>query len=413
MYKLIILLFLCVACSKKDTPLGSEEIAPFNIPIQSPSITFFSPRSMLNHLVYNIISPHYQTFSESVETLFFHIDDYCNTQDSPPLKTLQDSWKTSMLHFHRLEAFQMGPIAENEFRLKTRIYTPLRTEKHLLGSDFGHCQVDTQIVKMSTTPIEDYVMKDKDEIRGLGVLEYIIFDEGDKDTDRRARCPVATSSEANGQSSTTVQFEWNNKTNAQRKKDRCAYMKMVVRDLKATSSHLANEWEKNNWGKNLVMERMDKGSMNIVFESLFQLETIKDEKFKFIKEQDLSLLDFVEHQDSNLFFEGIAASLEGFLWVFTGDTQDHQGPGFIDLMAVLGESELGDEIISTTQKTIKDLRKMAETADLKKHLEDKDFLYEETLKVYSNIQRLSSILKKDLPGILNLSEPTSVQGDSD
>ena len=344
----------------------------------------FSVRNMLSHYAYNVIYPHYRDFAHSVQGLDLKIDNYCDNLDRGQENTdkkqqAKHAFVEAMLTFHRLQAFQIGTILENH--KSQEIYSPIGT--------YSYCSIDHQVVKRE--------LGNQYELRGLGVLEYLLFDE-----EVAYKCHVSIESLDN----------WQKKEQFEREADRCHYMQLISDNLKIISSELKDAWAANqdNWGRYLVRGTSSRKSTAIIFDSLFYLETeVKDKKIlSLIRHAQGQEVDR-EHIYSDLYLLSIAANLEGFVSIFTGQGKE-RSLGLADLLTAMGHAPLVKTIIDTSVNLIEKLKEKARESNLMEKTQSEEDFYS---SIYAEVKLITDILKIQLPSILNLDPPAQVKGDSD
>ena len=344
----------------------------------------FSVRNMLSHYAYNVIYPHYRDFAQNVQSLDLKIDNYCENldgeqEDIQRRQQAKQAFQAAMLDFHRLQAFQIGPILTSQISLE--IYSP--------SSMYGYCPIDHQVVKRE--------LGRQNGTKGLAALEYLLFDRH-----VAYKCHVTIDSLAN----------WQDKELLARKKDRCHYMQLITENLVSLSSGLEDAWnpDKGNWGEYLVTGTSSRKSTALIFDSLFYLEIeVKDKKLlSLIRHARGQELDR-EHEHSNLHLLGIAANLQGFLSMFVGKGEEGS-LGLADLLSAMGHARLALTVIDTSSNLIDKLKERTTKGHLMENAQSDEDFYNE---VHEGVRSLTNILKLQLPSIFNLEPPAQAKGDSD
>ena len=389
-------LILLISCGRGDQ--GQRPSLP-----PTPLTASFSSRNMLSQLGAEVISPSYQALAQNLKGLEGAIAHYCSkgqTSQLSQLSHLRESWHKAMLSFHRLEAYKIGPIKAQASQIALEIYSPLKTH---------HCSVDHLVAKgtppeelASTLPSFHYNMK------GLDTLEYLIFG---LEVEGPPRCPLAT----------PALISWKEKNPGEQREDRCRYMKALGRELVFLSTKLEEEWSSSGtWrGKLLTGESLGGNlhkSLETLFDSLFYIEIeVKDKKLaiplgisSLCEEEEGLCPEKVEHRDSGLSLEAIAAHLEGFLSILKG--------GFSALLVSRGHKELAEDIKSRTQKAIDFIRESGQKSSFLEKLKAhspcrKGGGGSDLCDIYVHVKGITDILKLQLPSILNLEPPK--QGASD
>ncbi|MCY4523304.1 MAG: imelysin family protein [Halobacteriovoraceae bacterium] len=382
MYKLIIsnvflsFSLLIILSSDNQTILNAQE------PYLQENASSFSIQKMLSQYAHKFFYPHYRDFAQYAQSLDSQIDKYCeNLHDEKASiknrKDARESFKKAMLKFHNILAFQIGPILQNSSQTASKIYTPLE--------EYDYCAIDNQVIKAE--------LGEHHATKGMGVLEYLLFDE-----EFSSRCHITVDSLVN----------WQNKDLNTRKKDRCLYMRLITDDLLTLSSDLKDAWDpkKGNWGEYLITGTSPRNSLTQIFDSLYYLETgVKDGKLVFLREGNENR----EHQDSNLFPLALAANLEGFLRIFTGQGEEDR-MGLADFVYAKGHGELAQKIIDTSEKLIKRLKQQTGNDHSTEEGSQSNEFYKE---IYKEVRMLTDILKLELPIILNITPTVNARGDGD
>ena len=121
-------------------------------------------------------------------------------------------------------------------------------------------------------------------------------------------------------------------------------------------------------------------------------------------------LEAVEHNASGLSREALSANLEGLLWVWLGGAPSDREAraGFDDLLRAEGASTLADDVTTRIEALINTLN--AREGSLSALISE-DIAWVEG--VYEDLRALATLLKSDLPVVLNLSVPMEGAGDND
>lgn len=151
------------------------------------------PQAVLRDLGDVVIVPTYRELHARAQTLTGAARALCTTAPSADtLAAAQDAWRAVRVPWKQSEAFAFGPVAD--LRIDTAVdFWPIRTTS-----------VDAELAK--TTPVpEDYAATLGDTVRGLPVLEYLLFDAEGGDEAVLARL-IAQDEEGNDQPSRTCDY---------------------------------------------------------------------------------------------------------------------------------------------------------------------------------------------------------------
>lgn len=132
----------------------------------------------------------------------------CMTPDAAGLDAVQDAWRATRASWKRSEAFGFGPVED------LRIDTAL---------DFWPARVSSiQAELAKTDPVsESYAATLGDTVRGLPVMEYVLFDHDDGD-----EAVLAALRDENGQATRT-----------------CQYVVALAVDIELRASNLLEAWD--------------------------------------------------------------------------------------------------------------------------------------------------------------------------
>jgi predicted lipoprotein len=176
----------------------------------------FSCEQMLGDIVEHAVKPTIVSFSNQAQGLATKTAEYCTalttaTNESTALTEAQTAWQESMNFWQQLEVMQFGPLATE----RDEFYSwPLNDS----------CKVDEEVV-FSLADGYDISSGVTPARRGLDSLEYLLFN-----TDTGISCGP--------NNSTAALVAWNEKEDANKRADRCAFSEKVTTDLVARAQAL-------------------------------------------------------------------------------------------------------------------------------------------------------------------------------
>ncbi len=289
------------------------DVNPFPPGFENPNLAPFTEEKMLVNIGVNVIAPAAKDLALEAAVLAKRIAQTCQTitvndTSMTDWKEAQSQWKRTMLAYHRVDSFPVGPLWSEDKKLSARLYAwPL----------FNSCGIDAETVRVKervATAVEDL----PNPVRGLAAIEYLLFEKS-----------MTTKCNARAYPQVT---KWAALSTAEKRRDRCALALRLVADISGQAEFLADEW--NPAGKNYSRRFIDKSdaaypnalaAANAVTDSLFQIEALKDLRLA----RPLGLLkDCVsadgkcphdsEHIYSDLALEAIGARLSAFGDAFRG-----------------------------------------------------------------------------------------------
>lgn len=192
---LVFVSVLVAACSSDDKD-------PQPTPTPGPD-----PQLVLRDLGDVVIVPVYREFRARAQELTGAARALCQAPAAASLDALQDAWLAARGPWKRSEAFAFGPVVD--LRTDTAIdFWPIRVSS-----------IEAELVKSEPVP-EGYASALGDTVKGLPVLEYILFDPEGGDAAVLARL-----ADANGPTRT------------------CAYAVALTVDIEARALALVDAWD--------------------------------------------------------------------------------------------------------------------------------------------------------------------------
>jgi len=359
--------------------------------------------TLVTELLDNVIIPGYRDFSEETPALRSAITSYCaaigGANEESTLEAAQTAWRSNMSLWQETLVYEIGPIAKNSNALSRIIYTPTAQTNSTTGF------IDNGVENLAAN--SNYELGNaSNSQRGLDALEYLLFDTA-----------IDVSNES----------------------DRCAYAELLAEDLASNAQMALDSWVANdNAGKNEFLSLEDANAtaqIKEIFEALFYVETdLKDIKLGAPTNLKSELCDadacpeLVEHPLSMSSFESIDANLLALRKLVTGLDE---GQGFQNVFISVDMQDLSDAFIANIDsarnlinsqtttfyaqmRSIEDNLPMAAVncinASADPNMVSSDL---GACTLHGKVKVLTDFLKTDLTAVINLTPPSSVQGDGD
>jgi predicted lipoprotein len=193
---LVLVVVLGAACS-------GNEGDPKPTPTPGPD-----PQLVLRDLGDVVIVPVYREFHARAQALTGAARALCQAPAAAGLDAVQDAWLAARGPWKQSEAFAFGPVVD--LRADTAVeFWPIRVSS-----------IETELAKTDPVP-ETYASGLGDTVKGLPVLEYILFDPAGDDAAVLARL-----ADAGGQPTRT-----------------CAYVVALAVDIEARALALVDAWD--------------------------------------------------------------------------------------------------------------------------------------------------------------------------
>ncbi len=305
---------------------------------------------MLANYADNLIIPNYESFanearelSSTTGALASYCDAIGSANEANARSTAQDSWKKNMDTWQLTELHQLGPVLDNSGLLRNRIFSFTR------GNPISTCGIDQSVVVASNNSGFNVSTRSTNQ-RGLGALEYLLFNE-----DLSHTCP----------SQVAETSDWNTRSERERRQLRCDYAELLAADIAsaATSLHAAWQTEGGNYRSQFLNPTSTGKNLKALSDALFYLDTdTKDAKLGIplginascsqITCPEVIESPYAEHSLSN-----IENNLQAFLSLLTGGS----GLGFDDIIAQAGVAQVTTMLQSNANAALSEINAMNES----------------------------------------------------
>ena len=400
------------------------DVNPLPPGFENPNQGKFSEEKMMVNIGLNVLSPAAQDVALETSVLEKRLLKACGQAQAAEDLDLADwdearlQWKRAMLAYHRADSFPVGPLWADDKKLSSRLYAwPL----------FNPCGIDAETVKTKEgigTAASDLPTP----VRGLGSLEYLLFEEGMK-----TRC--------NSRAYPQV-VKWTSLSTEEKRLDRCRVALKIASDIRALAQEFADQW--NPAGRNYTRRFIDKSdaampnvlsATNALTDSLFQIETLKDQRLArplgLIKEcasESGVCPEDAEHPFSGLALEAATARLAGFQDAFLGRFSDSSsgksvdGFGLDDLLVVRGHGEIATRLGDAIEKARRGFSavRSLKLADVIAGMSKDECVASTTIDrkveicaLFQDIRVITTSLKTEFLAVLALRAPPTYQGDND
>lgn len=376
----------------------------------------FSVDKMLANIGAFIIYPKTTSLRLNSEILLKKLQQISvSTENTNEWNQIQTQWKSVMLDYHFLDAAPIGPLSDPQLRLGEQIYS---------WPYMNLCGVDHEVLKASQNS-NNYKIPELFTLKGLAVLEYLLFDEK-LQTQCNPRNPR-----------NQVVVEWTQKSEIEKKRDRLNYAKLITQDLVKNAKSLENFWnpEGYNFTYRLMTGRLNltlKEAVNSLSDSLFSLEKIKDQKlgkplglYKDCQNDSKKCPESIEHLWSHMTFDAIEAQVKGFESVFYGysATQDRDGFGFDDYLIEMNRSDVASRMSQNLNFFYSSLESVQNLGSMESQVVNMDVdscqnsnsenRAVPVCALFHDLRIITTKMKTEFLTALSLRSPPTYQGDND
>lgn len=386
----------------------------FDEPSGGGSVAVSAERSaLLADLARHVYRPTHQEALEQLEPLERALEGWSGALSGPELEAAREAWRVLALTTQRAELMQVGPAGVSGLRLGGEDLRDL-TYSYPLSNP---CRVDQELLSGRFTE-STWALSAPINAKGLDALERLLFAE-----DTTNVCSEVSAMNRDGAWSAWVEQE------GAFEEARRALALAISADLRTQLTTLTSRWAEGGEASVALSEgaapfSSKREALDEVYASLFYLDQVsKDLKLALplglspdcesegeSEGESGRCLEAVEHNASGLSREALSANLEGLLWVWLGGAPSDREAraGFDDLLRAEGASTLADDVTTRIEALINTLN--AREGSLSALISE-DIAWVEG--VYEDLRALATLLKSDLPVVLNLSVPMEGAGDND
>jgi hypothetical protein len=334
-------------------------------------------------------------------TLKNHCSDSETVVDNSDLK---ESWKRLITTYHTAVAFI---DEENMGQELYQMYTWPETKAYSTDLWIANHAAKNRQIKLG-----------KNTVKGLDVLEYLVFDD-----DYIITCRQGKACKKNIEA-------WNKKEKSLRVQDRCNYMQLLIDETKSLSKQLKERW--NPETGSYIIELLRNGTygnlnqtIKVFTDALFYFEkNVKDKRIGIpsgLNEECTkdSCPEKSEHLYANFSIQSIVASLKGMQLLLTGTNPitGKNGVGLDDYLATTNNAAIFNKLNNTINRAIINFSAYQQTTvrDLSIDINPASCRQsQETIcLLYQDLKSIADIMKGEFLIALNIQAPRDVQGDND
>lgn len=400
------------------------DVNPLPPGYEDPNAGKFSEDKMLVNIGLNVIARAAADFSLESSVLERRLGEACGQAsiaaelNRSAWDEARTQWKRAMMAFHRVDSFPVGPLSADGKRLANQLYAwPL----------FNSCGIDSETIKHKEgigTAASDLPAP----VRGLGALEYLLFEES-----MTTRCNARAYPQV---------VSWTALSAEEKRLDRCRLALKIASNVREGANRLADEWSPT--GRNFTRRFIDKSdpempsvlsATNALTDSLFQIEALKDQRLarplgrtKDCASESGICPEDVEHPYAGVALEAATVRLTAFQDAFHGrfttdsDRKVVNGFGFDDFLVARGHSDVAirfEESIEAARRGFA-LVRTNNLADMIKRMSKEECQATtstqrkvEICALWQDVRTVATKLKTDLLTVLALRAPPTYQGDND
>ncbi|WP_018983158.1 imelysin family protein [Salinimonas chungwhensis] len=391
---------LLTGCGESTSSDSGAQYGNSSDPAQ-PVDNNFNESLLLASLVDNVLLPTYNQFANDATALQTTVNNYCDTLSAPDtsasdaLSQAQDSWRGAMTTWQLAEVMQIGPLAENGYALRNKIYS---------WPNVSACAIDQDVVLAEA---DDYDLTTRTPSRrGLDALEYTLFN-----TNLNHQCTVAG----------TAPEGWNNRTDQDRREARCAYSQRLTADLVTNAQTLVSAFEgEQGYGQVLKNAGLPDSqfavsldAVNEISDAVFYItEVTKDAKIATpvgIIANDCGTSPCPQNAESTYAdhsLQNIIANLTALRSVYLGG--DDENVGFNDFLNDVGDTETATRLLQDIDNAIAFAQSL--NGPYSTLLTEQP---DQVEQLHSEVKEVTDTVKTDFIQSLALELPATSAGDND
>lgn len=366
----------------------------------------FDTNALIDNLVNTVFLPAFNQFESLANTQTEIVTHYCQSVKNQENEDInlklesQTAWRDLVSQWQQIEVMQMGPLLEEESKLRNAIYSWPVTNQCAVDQDVGHFEAGN----ISGTPYD--ITKRTNTRRGLDALEYLLF---------------SPSLQHSCSNESLAPNNWNERTDLSRLIARCEYAIEVATDIKHSANELVNQWQKTDGfsqellfsGSSVSRFTDESEVLNHISDAMFYIDNItKDTKLAApIGLSANSCGSAACHQDvesslSEHSLQNIKYNLLALKQIITGG--DNEALGFDDYLIALDAPVLASDLLVDINNAI-----MAVDDFQGSMIAAVDNNPESIQQIYIAIKKITDNLKSLFITTLSLSLPLTSAGDAD
>ena len=402
------------ATSTKNTNSGNN-LPAGQLPgeFQKPNEGPFSEQKMLINIGLNVISRSADDFAAQVPVLKQSVRQYCEALAAGSSAQRQENqvkmdWERTMMAFHSVRSIPLGPLMDDGRFLNDYIYS---------WPYLNTCNIDKNVFENVQAPTSSERLLFN--VRGLGAIEYLLFENSYVSTCNMRANPTMA--------------DWNARTLAQKKLDRCVWAQELMNDIDSKAQGLKIKWavEQGNFTHTLVNNTRypnTKEAINALTDALADIEILKDAKLgkPTARHKDCyndKCPSDVEHRYSGASLLSAEAQLKTFKAVFTGSYAQQEAYGLKDLLGKSGRADVAQKLIRAIDQALASVVAAQDRGTLEEQVlaMDPELCKQTTMTdrkveicaVHADVREVAFLLKTEVLAALALRAPPTHQGDND
>lgn len=286
---------------------------------------YLDSTAFLTQYTDNLLLPAMAGFSSSANQLTEDIRTYCNNPSVASRSQAQAQWIATAKQWQKLEMMQVGPIAANDFLLRSRIWSYSDTQK------VNQCLIDQSTLNLAENNALELDLLTANQV-GLTAIEYLLFTNNELFS-----CNQANTDELAAWARLTLEIA------------RCDHAEILSQSVAGYAQDLHFKWkpEGQNYRAQFIQKNNAGNAIQAISDALFYVDTqLKDLKLGVplglnTRCGPQACPQLVEAPFSEQSLVLIAENLSQFRSILTGA----DGYGFDDIMVDKGQSQLRDDFL--------------------------------------------------------------------
>jgi len=313
----------------------------------------FDQKGLLTALSQHVFVPSVQSFETKSQTLISTVTSYCQAieTESGDVETHQQSakqaWVETMNQWQQLEVMQVGPLTDNDGKLRNIVYSWPTTSQCSVDQDVGHFENGT----INDNPYD--ITRRTNTRRGLDAAEYLLFND-----DLNHSCSKDSLAPAG----------WNDRTDTAKQLARCNFTVELATDINNTAKQITMAWTAEQSGfHSLLTSAGESGNkfesaqaaINHITDAMFYVDSItKDAKLaapiglSANSCGDAACVADVESRFSHNAVNNIRANMVALQSLFLGAPIGTDALGFDDYLKAVEQEELANTMATDIKAAI-------------------------------------------------------------